>query len=263
MAQTFSEIPAGVAFVVVRDIVNNSLAALVSSFSGTSAPASPVAGQLWLNTSTGAFSIYTGSVWAQIGALSGDGNFVDLTATGSCTFGADAGNAHTVNGLMTFNDGLALADKWIQFGAGAWLRAGSTGSLPGASTAAFFHGGTGTTRDQIGPLPEQFGGGSILKSMHPRWRGSNTGGNRTRLDIQIYSRAMSATAITATTERSTTITNTATDGNFQDRLDEWDFADLTIAPDREYWVVVQLVAETGATLGGNLNGIGFFGTPRI
>lgn len=63
MAQNASEIPAGSAFSVVMDIVNNFLAALRSSFSGSTAPASPIEGQLWYNTTTRAIGVWNGTAW--------------------------------------------------------------------------------------------------------------------------------------------------------------------------------------------------------
>ena len=49
-----------------RSYINDSCATLRSSFSGTSPPSSPVAGQPYFNTSTYAFSMYSGSSWYQI-----------------------------------------------------------------------------------------------------------------------------------------------------------------------------------------------------
>lgn len=67
-----------------RTYINDSCASLKSSFSGTSAPGSPVAGQFYFNTSTYALMAYSGSSWYQLCTVSSTyGGLLPLSAGSS------------------------------------------------------------------------------------------------------------------------------------------------------------------------------------
>ncbi len=61
--------------------LNSGLAALASSSSGLTAPASPLVGQPWFDTTTNLFKIWSGSAWLIIGRPNGPA----FSATGSTT----------------------------------------------------------------------------------------------------------------------------------------------------------------------------------
>lgn len=73
-----------------RSYINDSCASLKSSFSGTSPPSSPVAGQVYFNTSTSAFNTYSGSSWYQIFTVNGTwGGLLPRTAGSSYPLSGD------------------------------------------------------------------------------------------------------------------------------------------------------------------------------
>jgi hypothetical protein len=73
MAQTFAvPLDIGAANTSVFNDISNALATLRSSFSGTVAPTSPVAGNLWWDTTGPTMKVYNGSAWVALGSVDGD-----------------------------------------------------------------------------------------------------------------------------------------------------------------------------------------------
>jgi hypothetical protein len=241
MAQNFNEAPAGSAFTANRDIFNNALAALRSSFSGTSAPPSPVAGQPWYNTTTGAWSLYNGSTFTVLLNTDGDGTFVDLTATGDVALGTNSGNAHPVNGLMTFNDGFAREVVLTV----------SPGAVIGTNNYTFNGIGIQANAAQSvrrGIIPLHGTEGSVFKRAQLRWQ---TGANTPAATITIN--LLSITLGTSTTVPTTvaTITDTATVATSEYRTIDFNPSDVTFAADTAYFL--EIATTPGASTNAVLN----------
>ena len=228
MSQNFNLIPAGDAFSSVRDTVNTSLAALNSSHSGVTAPASPVLGQFWVNTTNPALpvlNIYNGGSFIPFFTPNGLATFTTLVVTGSATIGTGAGTPHAFHGLTMFNNGLrrdlvrnvnpgalfGAASNWIynedgvQNSAGGGVRSGHV-ALPGAA-------------------------GSIFKSAQLRW---STGSDATPASVTIELISLPLSTTTGTPTIVATITDTAAVSTAQFRTINFNPADLTFVADTYY-----------------------------
>lgn len=71
-----------------RATLNGNFDALLTCFSGTTAPSSPVAGQFWLHSGTLVLSQYNGSAWIVVANITSAGGNI-VKADGSVAFTAD------------------------------------------------------------------------------------------------------------------------------------------------------------------------------
>jgi hypothetical protein len=240
MAQNFAEIPNGLSFSVSRDIINNSLAALLSNFRGESPPPSPADGQWWYRKSTGVISVYNGTVWVPAFLLSGAGVFTTLTATGNATIGTDSSNAHEFNGLATFNDGFLRPAVYT----------GSPGALMGINNYTF--NGIGaqanaaqTQRRGVVPLPGAVG--SIFKRARLRW---HTGANTPAAFVTMNLLSITMTSVTTVPTTVATATDTANAATAEYRTFDFNPTDVTFAADTAYFLEIATTpgSSTNATL---------------
>jgi len=242
MSQNFNLIPAGDAFSSVRDTVNTSLAALNSSHSGVTAPASPVLGQFWVNTTNPAFpvlNIYNGGSFIPFFTPNGLATFTTLVVTGSATIGTGAGTPQTFDGLATFNDGFTRdvvrtvnpgamfgnASNWIFNGLGVQNNAGGVQrfghiALPGAA-------------------------GSVFKSAQLRW---STGADAVPASVIIELVSMSLSTSTATPTVVATATDTAAVSTSGYRTFNFNPADVTFLADTYYSLKISGTPGAGSHL---------------
>ena len=139
------------AILVLKTDLPNTLNTLRDNFAGTSAPTSPVAYQLWADTTTGTLKQYSGAAWTVLGPLNGHfgrwtegGRFSSLSATTSLGFFC-ARSAGYINGValvsMTATVSSAASSKeWV------WMLRNVT------QTQDLFSGtvGTGTALGGVG-----------------------------------------------------------------------------------------------------------------
>lgn len=113
--------------------LNASLPALYSSSSGTTAPPSPVIGQVWLDTSNGAlfaFKVLTAtgpSVWATIATIVPSTGVVS-TAGGGGGGGGGATSGISLNVTLPSGHGLAVG-KAVYFNGSSWQKARANSAL--------------------------------------------------------------------------------------------------------------------------------------
>ncbi len=192
----------------VREAINAVFAALQSSNSGTTAPGSPVAGQVWCNTSTApyAMEVYDGANWWVIAYLENNGVWAVvepqadlryLKLSGGTLTGPLAGTSGsfaslTVNGISVQNAGLFTSGQVAppQLGTGT----------PSASTLLLGSGAWGTATFAI--LGGQVSNAQVPASAVTQWQSSlsiawsQITGTKNADELQGYTVASGATANT-------------------------------------------------------------------
>ncbi|MDE0724574.1 MAG: hypothetical protein OSB62_07740 [Alphaproteobacteria bacterium] len=136
------------AFPSFRADLNSALAALKSLNSGTVAPASPVAGMLWYDTTNTALKMYDGTAW-QVVRPNGGLTFAELNTSAIASTGeAEAGTA--ANKLMTPE---RVSEAIAALGGGAGLkfcfvaRSSSQSVSTSTLTKVLFNSDTGNFSD--------------------------------------------------------------------------------------------------------------------
>jgi hypothetical protein len=129
-----------------RTYINNAIAALRSSWSGASAPASPVAGQIWIDTDTNIVSMYNGAAWHTIGDADVD-NFGLLALAGGTMSGAIAMGNNKITGLATPTAATDASTKGYVDTAALLLAGGTMGGniVMGANDVTSDHNPVGAT----------------------------------------------------------------------------------------------------------------------
>jgi hypothetical protein len=129
-----------------RTYINNAIAALRSSWSGASAPTSPVAGQIWIDTDTNVVSMYNGAAWKIIGDADVD-NFGLLALAGGTMSGAIAMGTNKITGLGTPTAATDASTKGYVDTAALLLAGGTMGGniVMGANDVTSDHNPVGAT----------------------------------------------------------------------------------------------------------------------